>query len=153
MNRSNTRYLNTRHRRLGSVTGLAAAAVLAVSAAHAADPGKLALSAYSDGVAGAEVMSGDYGAAITKLAPHGIAFYTDAVSASTNLCVAYVATGQLTQAKAACDEAVRVAQLDLTGVSPLERLERVDSALALAQSNRAVLGKLTDRVVAKLDRR
>ena len=153
MNRTNTGYLNARYRRHGSLAGIAAAALLAVSAAHAGDQDKLALSAYSDGAAGEYVMAGEYAAAISKLAPHGLAFYADAVTASTNLCVAYVATHQFAQAKAACDEAVHVAKLDLAVIPPLERLGRRDAALSLAQSNREVLSRLETREVAKLDRR
>ncbi|HTY49331.1 MAG TPA: hypothetical protein VMB48_06545 [Steroidobacteraceae bacterium] len=153
MNRTDTRYLNTRYARRGSLAGIAAAALLAVTAAHAADPGKLALAAYSNGAAGADVMAGNYVAAISKLAPHGLEFYADAVAASTNLCVAYVATHQFTQARAACDEAVHEAKLDVFATPPMERVSGSNAEVALARSNLEVLSKLETREVAKLDRR
>ncbi len=118
-----------------------AATVLVASAAHAEASGKLVLSGFEDAAEGEQLMAGDYAAVIQKLAPHSIAFEADEVAASTNLCVAYVATGKLEQAHSACDEAIAMARLDW-GDSLLERLSHQD-ALSLAYANRAVLTRLS----------
>ncbi len=83
-------------RRMPLVATLAAT-LLVGSAAHAdAEPGKLTLSGYIDAAVGERLIAGNYAAVIeqtgTAHAPNSTA---DEVAASTNLCVAYVATGQL----------------------------------------------------------
>ncbi|MGC1457310.1 MAG: hypothetical protein WA825_03420 [Steroidobacteraceae bacterium] len=118
-----------------------AATVLVASAAHAAASGKLVLSGFEDAAAGDQLMAGDYAAVIRKLASHSIAYDADEVAASTNLCVAYVATGKLEQAHGACDEAIAMARLDQSD-SLLERLAHED-ALSVAYANRAVLTRLS----------
>jgi hypothetical protein len=120
------------------------AATLLVSSAAQADveSGKLTLSGYIDAALGEQLMAGNYAAVISKLAPHMSEFTSDEVAASTNLCVAYVATGQLAQAHQACDQAITTARLDQSDESLLERLEHRD-ALSVAYANRAVLSKLS----------
>jgi hypothetical protein len=125
------------------LTGAAVATVLVASAARAdVEAGKLTLSGYVDAAAGEQLMAGHYAAVISRLAPHGTDFIADEVAASTNLCVAYVATGKFAQAHDACDEAIRLARLDESGETLLERLAHQDE-LALAYANRAVLGRLS----------
>jgi hypothetical protein len=123
----------------------AAAALLAASAAHAdVEAGKLTLSGYIDAAAGEQLMAGQYGAVIDKLAPHAANFTVNEVAASTNLCVAYVATGKLDDARNACDEAIRMARLDQFDTSLQERLAHQE-ALSIAYANRTVLTKLSGK--------
>ena len=123
----------------------AAATILAISAAHADTPaGKATLSGYmatSDIVTGALLASHDYDALIGRLAPHGAAFNDDEVAASTNLCVAYAATHQLGEARAACDEAVKVAKADESGITLADH-KMHDQALALALANQSVVARM-----------
>jgi hypothetical protein len=123
----------------------AAATLLVASAAHAdVEAGKLTLSGYIDAAAGEQLLAGHYDAVIDKLAPHTTYFTADEVAASTNLCVAYVATGKLDAAHAACDEAIRMARLDQSDETLMERLAHQD-ALSVAYANRAVLTKLSGK--------
>lgn len=125
------------------LAGTALATLLVASAARAdVAAGKLTLSGYVDAAAGEQLMAGHYAEVIGRLAPHSANFTADEVAASTNLCVAYVATGQLDEAHNACDEAIRLARLDESGQTMLERLAHQD-ALSLAYANRAVLSKLS----------
>jgi hypothetical protein len=119
-----------------------AATMLVASAAHA-DPasGKLVLSGFFDAAAGEQLEAGDYAAVIQKLAPHAIDFSADQVAASTNLCVAYVASGRLDEAHDACNEAIEMARLEQAGGSLQERLAHQD-AVTQAYANRAVLTRL-----------
>jgi Tetratricopeptide repeat len=120
-----------------------AASVLAASAARAdAAPGKLVLSGYGDSAAGEQLLAGEYAAVIERLAPHSGDFDRDEVAASTNLCVAYVASGQLDEAHEACDEAIAMARLNPYGVSLQEHLAQQE-ALSVAYANRAVLTRLS----------
>ena len=122
-----------------------AATLLVTSAAHAdVESGKLTLSGYIDAADGAQLIAGNYAAVIGKLAPHRADFTEDEVAASTNLCVAYVAAGQLDAAHGACDEAIKMARLDQSGLTLTERLSHQD-ALSLAYANRAVLSKLSGK--------
>jgi hypothetical protein len=125
------------------LTAALGATLLAASAAHAdVEAGKLTLSGYIDAAAGVQLMAGNYAAVITQLAPHTTDFTADEVAASTNLCVAYVATGKFDEAHNACDEAIKIARLDVIGGSMVERLSHQDS-LSVAYANRAVLTKLS----------
>lgn len=119
-----------------------AASVLAASAAQAAVAGKLVLSGFEDAADGEQLLAGDYGAVIQKLASHSVDFDADEVAASTNLCVAYVASGHLHEAHGACDEAIAMARLMDRDVSLSERLAHTD-ALSVAYANRAVLSRLS----------
>jgi hypothetical protein len=120
-----------------------ASTLVVAAAAHAdVEAGKLVLSAFTDVAAGDQLLAGDYAAVIQKLAPHSTDFNMNEVAASTNLCVAYVASGQLGEAHNACDEAVRLARWDESTVSLWERLAHHD-ALSIANANRAVLNKLS----------
>jgi hypothetical protein len=120
-----------------------AATLLMASAAHAdVEPGKLVLAGFTDAAEGDQLLAGDYSAVIQKLAPHSHEFNEDVVAASTNLCVAYVATGHLDAAHSACDEAIKLARLDSSGEPLLERMAHQDP-LSIAYANRAVLSKLS----------
>ena len=120
-----------------------AATLLLTSQAHAdVEAGKLTLSGYIDAAAGAQLFAGNYSAVIDKLAPHSASFALDQVAASTNLCVAYVATGKLAEAQGACDEAIKMASMDRSGMTLADHLAHQD-AVALAHANRAVLTKLS----------
>ncbi len=123
------------------------AGVLCASALAAhADGGtmKPVLSGYTDGVAGASLMAGDYQRVIERLGTRGLEYSSDELSASTNLCVAYVVTRHWTAAHAACDEAIRIAS-----TAPRDGLlftyKIHDYGVALAYSNRAVLNWLEAR--------
>jgi hypothetical protein len=121
----------------------AAATLLVASAAHAdVEAGKLVLSGYIDAAAGVQLMAGNYAAVIHDLAPHSTDFTANEVAASTNLCVAYVATGKFSEAHGACEEAIQMARLEVMGEGVLERLSHQD-ALSVAYANRAVLTKLS----------
>jgi hypothetical protein len=120
-----------------------AATLLVAAAAHAdVESGKLVLSGFTDVAAGDQLLAGDYAAVIQKLAPHSTDFNVNEVAASTNLCVAYVASGRLGEAQNACNEAIRMARWDDSSVSLWERLSHHD-ALSIAYANRAVLNKLS----------
>ncbi|HTB67496.1 MAG TPA: hypothetical protein VK727_14800 [Steroidobacteraceae bacterium] len=120
-----------------------AGTLLIASAAHAdAESGKLVLSGFTDAAAGEQLLAGDYAVVIQKLAPHATDFNQNEVAASTNLCVAYVASGRLDEAHKACDEAIRLARRNDFDVSYLERLAHQDP-LSIAHANRAVLSKLS----------
>jgi len=121
------------------------AALLGSGAAHAAQAhGKLVLSAYADRAAGESLLAGRYGEVIARLGARGVEFASDAVAASTNLCVAYVMTRQWNAAHAVCDEAVERARLDAAELTIYAR-ELHAEEVALAYSNRAVLEWLSDR--------
>jgi hypothetical protein len=129
--------------RFKALASTMAAALLTTAVAHAAGPsGKLTLAGYMDAADGDQLMAGDYAAVIEKLAPNAAHFGEDEVAATTNLCVAYVATGQLQTARGACDEAVKTAQRDWDSLGLTERLSHTD-ALSVAYANRAVLSKLS----------
>jgi hypothetical protein len=117
------------------------AALLAGSAAHAADeqPRTFELTAFSNGTAGASLLSGDYNTAVRELSPHVRSLDTD--TASTNRCVAYAVTRQIEAARSACNAAVRDAQQEISTLPVSMSWARADyrDYLALAYSNRAVL--------------
>jgi hypothetical protein len=120
-----------------------AGTLLIASAAHAdVESGKLVLSGFTDAADGQQLLAGDYAAVIQKLAPHSTDFTVNEVAASTNLCVAYVASGRLDEAHNACNEAIKLAHLDNFDVPFLERMAHQDP-LSIAKANRAVLSKLS----------
>jgi hypothetical protein len=130
---------STRCKPLATAT---AAMLLIAAAAHADEKtSKLTLIGYTDAAAGAQLAAGDYAGVIDKLAPHTIDFTVDELSASTNLCVAYVAIGKLDAAHDACNEAIAMARLGQF-VSLEDRLTHQDP-LSIAYANRAVLTKLS----------
>jgi hypothetical protein len=122
-----------------------AATLLVASAAHA-DPesGKLVLAGYSDAADGELLLAGNYAAVIQKLTTQSFRDDEDKVAASTNLCVAYVASGHLNEAHNACDKAITMARLDEYGATLQEHRAYAD-ALSTAYANRAVLSKLSGK--------
>jgi hypothetical protein len=119
----------------GAVLG---AVILSAAARAEAPPHRLMLSGYADGIQGENLMTGRYAVVIQQLAGHGAHFQDDEVSASTNLCVAYIMTRQLSEAQPTCDEALRDAKLDLSGSTMLSRMAH-NEEVAIAYANRAVL--------------
>ena len=119
-----------------------AATLLVASVAHAdTESSKLKLAGFVDAAEGTELISGDYASVIKRLAPHTLAFEADAVAASTNLCVAYVAMGRLDEAHDACEAAVKIARMDQRGSTLAERVAYSDE-LNIAVANLAGLTKL-----------
>jgi hypothetical protein len=129
-------------RRLPLAAALAGTLLLASAAQADVESGKLVLSGFIDAAAGEQLLAGNYAAVIQKLAPHSTDYAANEVAASTNLCVAYVASGRLDEAHNACNEAIRMARLDDFDVPFLERLAHQDP-LSIAYANRAVLTKLS----------
>ncbi|MDB6014778.1 MAG: hypothetical protein JWL65_7028 [Gammaproteobacteria bacterium] len=126
-----------------------AAALLAGSAAHAADePRTFELTAFSNGTGGSALVSGDYNGAVRALSTHVNGLNTDSVN--TNRCVAYVVTRQVEAARIACNEAVRDAQLQIASLPISMSFERTDyrDYLALAYSNRAVFNWMSNDTAA-----
>ena len=131
-------------RRVPLAAALAGSLLVAAAARADVESGKLVLSGFTDAAHGELLMAGDYAAVIQKLAPHSTDFNVNEVAASTNLCVAYVASGRLDEAHNACDEAIRMARLDDFDTPFLERLAHQDP-LSIAHANRAVLSKLSGK--------
>jgi hypothetical protein len=130
---------------LGSMILGAAARADAPAAPH-----KLVLSGYADGVEGSNLLTGRYDAVVRRLAAHGVPFFADEVSASTNLCIAYIMTRAWKAAHAACDEALRDAQLEVTDPTIGSRMLH-DEAVAIAYSNRAVLKAIDGQPASAAD--
>jgi hypothetical protein len=120
--------------------GLVALGAMILSAAARAEAPsrRLVLSGYADGVQGENLIAGRYADVIHQLAGHGAHFEDDEVSASTNLCVAYIMTRHFSAAHAACDEALRDAKLDPSSSTMLSHMMH-NEEVAIAYSNRAVL--------------
>jgi hypothetical protein len=125
------------------VLGLAAAvSVLLGSAAQAADAAhNFVLTAYSNGLGGPELISGNYGAAAEALHYSAASSALDASTTSNNRCVALAMTKQWDSARIACDQAVRDAQQEKAMLPSYQYWARKfkNDYLALALSNRAVL--------------
>jgi hypothetical protein len=134
MHRNRGRY--ARAASLGMLTALGTTAV--ARAAETSEP--LVLVAYSNRAGGARLLSGDYGSAAQAVQRPSNAF-PDPQALNTNRCVAYAMTQQLSQARTACDAAVREAQSpDSMLVQWNARLrQQATASAAVAYSNRAVL--------------
>ena len=119
-----------------------AAGWLLCSAALAGEAeGKIVLSGYADSAGGERLLAKDYSAVVAALGSHGVEFAHDPVSASTNLCIAYIMTGEWPKADSECDAAIRLARLDAQSGTLYGRMQH-DQQVALAYSNRAVLRSL-----------
>ncbi len=126
-----------------------AAALLAGSAAYAADGSRtFELTAFSNTVAGASIIKGDYNLAVQQLRIDAQGLASDTVS--TNRCVALAVTHQVQQAHEACDAAVREARLQLSTLAATEIWARSTyrDYLALAYSNRAVVDWMSNDTAA-----
>jgi hypothetical protein len=118
-------------------------------ATQASEPSGYYLS-IDEGTAGsAELMRGDFGAAIA--AAHAASRVDQGLSAHLTLCVAYIRTNALHNAAAACDKAVRVADVPITTLgNPYGQRNR--EGLAKAYMNRGVLRTILGELeAAKID--
>ena len=118
------------------------AASLAVNAASADAP-VYTMTVFTDSAHGSKVVSGDYDKAIDRL-ERAEARFADSVAGQTNLCVAYLKSGDMDKAIDACTAAVEVIESDqrLSLRSKLlaedQRL-KLETELAIALSNRGVM--------------
>jgi hypothetical protein len=134
------------------ILGLAAAvALLLGSAAQAAEPAHyFVLTAYSNGVGGAQLVSGNYAAAAEALHSEATPSALDPSTTSNNRCVALAMIKQWDSARIACDQAVRDAQQERAWLPSYQYWARKvkNDYLALALSNRAVLHWISADTVA-----
>jgi hypothetical protein len=125
------------------ILGLAAAVSLALGqTTQAADPAhNFVLTVYSNGMAGTELISGNYAAASEALHSHPVISELDASTTSNNRCVALAMTKQWDSARIACNQAVREAQQEKAMLPSYQYWARKykNDYLAVALSNRAVL--------------
>jgi hypothetical protein len=125
------------------ILGLAATVSLLLGqAAQAAEPAhNFVLTAYSNGMGGTELVSGNYGAAAETLHSPAMISALDASTTSNNRCVAFAMTKQWDSARRACDQAVRDAQQEKAMLPSYMYWARKfkNDYLAVALSNRAVL--------------
>jgi tetratricopeptide (TPR) repeat protein len=122
--------------------GLAAAiSLLLGTAAQAADPAHFVFTAYSNGAGGAQLIDGDYPAAVSSLRHAGSITLSDESAAANNRCVALSMTKQWDAARIACDRAVHTAQQEVSLAPSYQTwtLRRRNEYVAIALSNRAVL--------------
>jgi hypothetical protein len=134
---------------------IAAASVLFVAGAQAADVAKtqMVLTAYVNGAGGQSLTSGKYDAAFAEIQADRT-YSSSAYSAKmNNLCVAHAAKRQLTQAKSACDAAVKAAKYDKINAQRYSPgSARENAYVAIAYVNRAVVHMMAkDSVSAKSD--
>lgn len=134
---------------------LIASTLLAAASAHAAETARtpLVLTAYINGPGGESLLAGHYSQAFAEMSKARPQNTLAASTKATNLCVAYAATRKLTEARDACDVALRLAKaerLSSSRYSPGTMRENAD--LAAAYTNRAVVRMLMrDAVSAKAD--
>jgi hypothetical protein len=129
----------------------AAVALLLGSAAQAAEPAhNFVLTAYSNAVGGAEIISGNYAAAAEALRSQPGLSAFDPSTTSNNRCVALAMIKQWDSARIACDQAVHDAQQEKAWLPSYQYWARKvkNDYLALALSNRAVLHWLSADAVA-----
>jgi hypothetical protein len=128
-----------------------AAALLAGSAAHAADqPRNFELAAFSNTLAGDSLVRGNYDAAFQQLAIDEHSLTASQATIATNRCVTLIMTHRFEEAHTACNAAVSTARLEIIGmpVSMTWARQEFRDYLALAYSNRAVLDYLTNDTTA-----
>jgi tetratricopeptide (TPR) repeat protein len=137
-----------RHKRSVALAAplLVASTLLAAGSAQAAGTAqpKLVLVAYKNGVGGESLVAGRYDEALEALLKSRPQTQMAASAKAMNLCVAYAVTHQLTQARTACEVALRMAKSDKISssrYSPGGALE--NSYIAMAYSNRAVVRMLS----------
>jgi len=132
-----------------------AAALLAGSAAHAADqPRNFELAAFSNTLAGDSLVRGNYDAAFQQLTIDAHSFTASSAALATNRCVTLIMTHKFEEAHNACDAAVSAAKLDIVSAPTSMTWARQEfrDYLALAYSNRAVLDYLKkDTTAAQAD--
>ena len=134
------------------ILGLAAAVALLLGSAAQAEPSahNFVLTAYSNGVGGAELVKGNYAAAADALRSQPALSAFDPSTTSNNRCVALTMIKQWDSARIACDQAVRDAQQEKAWLPSYEYWARKvkNDYLALALSNRAVLHWMSADTVA-----
>jgi hypothetical protein len=139
-----------------SATILAASSVLFVAGAQAADVAKsspMVLTAYTNGAGGGSLMSGKFDVALAEIAKDRTYSSTAYSAKMNNLCVAYAAARQLTEAKSACGVAVKAAKYDRMSAQRYSPGSvRENSYVAIAYTNRAVVHMMSkDSASAKDD--
>lgn len=137
-----------------SATIAAASSLLFVAAAHAEMAhSPLTLTAYVNGAGGESLTTGKYDMALVEL-KNARPTNSNAYSAKlNNLCVAHTIKRQLTEAKGACDAAVKAAKYDrLNSQRYAPGSARENSYVAIAYTNRAIVHMLSkDTASAKAD--
>jgi hypothetical protein len=132
-----------------------AAALLAGSAAHAADqPRNFELAAFSNTLAGDSLVRGNYDMAYQQLAIDAHSLTESPATVATNRCVTLIMTHKFDEAHTACNAAVSAARLEIVNMPVSVGWARQDyrDYLALAYSNRAVLDYLrNDTAAAQAD--
>lgn len=127
-------------RRLPLTAGLIAALVAGTAFAAERDSA-YTMTVIHDAYFGKKVISGDYQAAIDRIRPKGDGSAAS-FEAHTNLCVAYVKSGEIERAQAACDTAVEAARNQAERASrfaPSYGVANWRKFEAVALSNRGVL--------------
>jgi tetratricopeptide (TPR) repeat protein len=138
-----------------SLSLLIAGSLLTTAAAQAAEAARnpLVLTAYYNGVGGTDLLNGKYDTALADIQKYKPQMSLMASAKATNLCVALAATKQLTEAKTACDAALKMARDDKLSSSRFTPGTSHDNAyIAVAYANRAVVHMLShDEASAKAD--
>jgi len=127
-------------------TAVVASLMFAAAGAHAEESRTFVLTAYSNGAGGADVMAGQYTAAVEEISRGKRSQALYPTTSSTNLCVAHAANRKLDAAREACDAAITIAKMEKLQTPawvPSARRTQ-NSYIALAYSNRAVLYWLMD---------
>jgi len=121
---------------------VAASLILGASAAQAAEPiARPVLTGYSDTVGSEKLVSGEYKSMIAEVSRYKDAPMVSPTAYSTNLCVGYVASRQMAEARKACDAAVRAAKRERTQAASWQTTSRqaMNEQVAIAYANRAVM--------------
>ncbi len=146
-----------RHKRsvAKSVSLLVASTLIVASGAQAAETAHtpFVLTAYSNGIGGKSLLSGNYAAALVEIQNFHAQQMVAVSAKANNLCVAYTALKQLTEAKSACTAALRSAREDKLSSSRFSPGSSEENAyIAIAYTNRAVVHMLAhDSSSAKAD--
>jgi hypothetical protein len=138
-----------------NVSLLIAATLAVATGAQAAETAHtpMVLTAFSNGAGGASLLQGNYTDALSEIRHYKPQAMISASAKATNLCVAYAATKQLTEAKGACDAALKQAKYDrLTASRYTSGASQENAYVAIAYANRAVVSMLSkDEASAKAD--
>jgi hypothetical protein len=137
-----------------SATIAAASSLLFAVAAQAEAAGSpMTLTAYTNGAGGESLTTGKYDMALVELKSDRSTTSSAYSAKINNLCVAYAIKRQLTEAKSACDAAVKAAKYDrLSSQRYAPGSVRENSYVAIAYTNRAIVHMLSkDTASAKAD--
>lgn len=134
---------------------LVASTLLASAGAQAAETAHtpMVLTAYMNGAGGPSLLKGDYSTALGEIQKYKPQMMMASSAKATNLCVAYAATKKLTEAKGACDAALKQAKYDRLSASRFAPgISHENAYVAIAYTNRAVVHMLgRDEASAKAD--